>query len=392
MNILFYTPFRVSEQKGGTERITARISTELRKRGHRCFAAYGQDIGSDFQVTDFDDSINFSKSSLFNFLVDKKIEVIVFQIMTREVKKIKEFVVSRGLQIKIISVLHFNPGYEEMKISFSLFLKQLISDRKLSILLTLEIVRVCLYPFYRIFYPQRNKGLYRTVYSFSDRVVVLSKSFVNEFVNYASLKDKSKFCVIPNALSYDEYAGESIILRKKRQVLIVSRLEEPQKRISTSIKIWKKIEEDVTLKDWHLVIVGTGGDEKNYKKLVRKLHLDRITFCGRQDPKSYYIESAIFMMTSRFEGWGLTLTEAQQFGCIPIAFDTYSSLHDIIEGNQNGYIIPWQDEYSFYLNMKELMTDENLRVTMAKSAIDTSKQFAINQIIDQWEEIMMKGN
>lgn len=49
MNILFVTVFEVSEQKGGTERTTARISNELRKKGHKCFSLFEKAIGQQFQ-------------------------------------------------------------------------------------------------------------------------------------------------------------------------------------------------------------------------------------------------------------------------------------------------------------------------------------------------------
>lgn len=54
MNILFVSMYQVSEQKGGTERTTARLSNELRKRGHRCYNLYKKSIDSSFEITDFD--------------------------------------------------------------------------------------------------------------------------------------------------------------------------------------------------------------------------------------------------------------------------------------------------------------------------------------------------
>ena len=45
------------------------------------------------------------------------------------------------------------------------------------------------------------------------------------------------------------------------------------------------------------------------------------------------------MMTSSFEGWGLTLTEAQQYGCVPLAFHSFASLTDIITDKVNGFAI-----------------------------------------------------
>ena len=54
MNILFVTVFQISEQKGGTERTTARISNEMRRRGHKCYNLYAKPIGDMFEMTEFD--------------------------------------------------------------------------------------------------------------------------------------------------------------------------------------------------------------------------------------------------------------------------------------------------------------------------------------------------
>ena len=64
--------------------------------------------------------------------------------------------------------------------------------------------------------------------------------------------------------------------------------------------------------------------KRNIKKLAKGLRLERIFFEGRQDPRPYYRESSLFMMTSLYEGWPMTINESLQFGCVPFAFDVNS--------------------------------------------------------------------
>ena len=54
------------------------------------------------------------------------------------------------------------------------------------------------------------------------------------------------------------------------------------------------------------------------------------------------------MMTSHIEGWPMTLLEAQQYGCVPIVYNTFAALSEIIENNVNGYIIGKYDEEAFF--------------------------------------------
>lgn len=53
-------------------------------------------------------------------------------------------------------------------------------------------------------------------------------------------------------------------------------------------------------------------------------------------------------MTSTFEGFGLVLVEAMQHGCVPIAFDSYPAVRDIISHGENGILIPpfQEEDYS----------------------------------------------
>lgn len=92
-------------------------------------------------------------------------------------------------------------------------------------------------------------------------------------------------------------------------------------------------------------------------------------------------------MTSLSEGWGLTLTEAQQMGCVPIAFNTYASLTDIITDGYNGFIIEDNDLDSYVTQMKQLMLDARLRKKMAANASESSRRFEKHSIGKQWNDL-----
>ena len=41
------------------------------------------------------------------------------------------------------------------------------------------------------------------------------------------------------------------------------------------------------------------------------------------------------MITSNSEGYPMTLVEAMHYSCIPIVYDNFSSVYDIIDNNKN---------------------------------------------------------
>ena len=171
---------------------------------------------------------------------------------------------------------------------------------------------------------------YRAAYECADRVVLLSKNFIKPYCEFAKLRDTSKYTIIPNGLSFNLHPRFED-LHKCKVVLIVSRLDEVQKRLSLALRIWARVKQNTAVADgWVMKIVGDGGDRKLYEHIVQKENIPAVTLEGRQNPVSYYEEASIFMMTSQSEAWGLTLTEAQQMGVVPVAFNTYASLRDII--------------------------------------------------------------
>ena len=91
------------------------------------------------------------------------------------------------------------------------------------------------------------------------------------------------------------------------------------------------------------------------KQFSTELGLEQISFEGFRDPRQYYLESALFMMTSAFEGFGMTLVEAQQYGTVPIAMDSYKSLHDILQDKVNGIVVPDNDIDCFVEELKQLI-------------------------------------
>src|SRR5690606_14985825 len=103
--------------------------------------------------------------------------------------------------------------------------------------------------------------------------------------------------------------------------------------------------------------------------------------------EAYYRKSAIFAMTSSAEGFGMTLIEAQQMGCVPVAFNSFLSLHDIIDDGENGYTIENNNLELYVDKLYNLMHDSGLRRTLAINAIQKSKDFRIEKIGRQWVEL-----
>lgn len=392
MNILFVTVFQVSEQKGGTERTTARVSNELRHRGHKCYNLYAKPIGEGFEMTTFDGIYNDCSPQKVQEIINiNHIDKIILEGTFTLIKNVYKGRLNAFYHPEILFVHHFAPGFEPYFNAFRTLWYQFrhanIIGHKFK-----SLIKIVSYPVYKPYMDYSFHNLYKVAYTLCDKIVLLSSDYKKAYCQFGQIEDwdNSKFVSIPNAVSFDEFLDVSYISVKRKNVLIVSRLDEVQKRISLALRIWKKIECDFSLKEWTLQIVGYGESEHYYRQLIKSLNLKRVTFEGQQNPINYYKDSSLFMMTSLFEGWPMTLNEATQFGCVPIVYDTCASFHEIINHNENGFLISDSDEDEFYQKMKDVMLSDEKRQMMMVKAITLSRRFSLDNIVNQWEKLLNK--
>ena len=386
MNIAFVTTFKVSPEKGGTERTTLRISGAFRKGGNRCYNLYAKEIDKKLPPAEFDGVFNIYQINLKDFSKTYNIDIFVFEGAFEQLGMVRN-ALGENRTCKLVFVHHFEPGSE---VYFELF-----RDIKAEFLHSNSVAqkfkqmsKICLYPLYRPYKVHKAHANYKLAYDICDKVVLLSAEYIYKYCSFGGVSEKEKFAVIPNAITFDEFIQKSEFTRKKKQVLIVTRLEETQKRISLAIRIWKMIEQMPELSDWTLKVVGFGNYEAQYKKLAKGLRLERIFFEGRQDPRPYYRESSLFMMTSLYEGWPMTINESLQFGCVPFAFDVIPSLHDIIENGKNGCLLREMDLVGYAQKMKEIMLDDEKREELMEKCLETSKLYSLDNIYVKWKKLL----
>ena len=225
---------------------------------------------------------------------------------------------------------------------------------------------------------------HRVMLNNSLRYVLLSESFRSQ-LKIQSLKACKNVVSISNPLTISPLSSE-IVPIKKKQFLFVGRLNF-QKGIPFLLQVWREFNR-TNVEEWQLVILG-GGEEKNRieetirKDNIRNIRIDPPT-C---DVEKYYEESVALLMTSIFEGFGLVLTEAMSRGCIPLAFNTFTSLHDIVRDGKNGFIIKPFDTQKYSLCLKQIVQDTVKREQLSKQATIDSKKFSIEIICDQWMKL-----
>ena len=189
--------------------------------------------------------------------------------------------------------------------------------------------------------------------------------------------------VIPNSLPFEE---ENISTCMNKQAICVGRLNE-QKGLDFLIDAWELVTR--LHPDWTLNIYGAGELKEELQQRIDSKHLQRniIINAPTTDIKEKYLESSIYLMTSRFEGFPMVLLEAMECGLPCVAFDCPNGPAEIISHGRNGYITPYKDTNTFATHVCKLIENEKLRCTMGLQAKKDIKRYKRENIMRQWESL-----
>lgn len=196
--------------------------------------------------------------------------------------------------------------------------------------------------------------------------------------------------VLPNPLAFRPLDAVPI---KKKYVLACGRLDVwDVKGFDVLINAWGTIAKDHSL--WKLRIAGSGSVKSLdfLKKLVAKKQLfDQVEFLGfRDDVVELYKESEVFVLSSRYEGFGMVLIEAMSQGCACVACDYKGRQREIIENETQGLICDVDNPLSLARALKKMIDDDYYRRTCQENSIRRSKYFSVSKTIDRWDSIFLQ--
>ena len=284
------------------------------------------------------------------------------------------------------------------------------------------------------------------IYRFFRCVTVLSKA--DEL--YVKNKLNNVF-VLPNPLSIPPVC---LLPSSHNNIIAVGRLDDWHcKGFDLLILAWGKTVESIKSRveneGWKLQIAGSGSEKSlNYLKQLCKENgvEDSVEFLGfRNDVEKLYQDASIFVLSSRYEGFGLVLIEAMSQGCACVACDYKGRQREImnptptlpegegegplenqsletrnlnldalpqrtllersgektrnlkpetrnlpVEACETGILCEPDDVESLAAGLRKMMEDDKYRESVRAKAIERSKYYSIENTIDRWEKLLDK--
>ena len=210
-----------------------------------------------------------------------------------------------------------------------------------------------------------------------DRFVVLTEKDKEAWV------ELNNVCVIPNPLSFTSTRHSDL---SEKRIIAVGRYCH-EKGYDLLLKAWVIVQNRTT--DWRLEIFGEG-DRTQYEEMVDTLNLDRhrCVLNGRSSRiQDEFLNSSLSVCSSKFEGFGLVITEAMACGLPVVSFDCPWGPRAIISDGEDGMLVENGNVDKLAEALVLMIQNPKQRKAMADKAIENVQRFRIDQIAGLWKSL-----
>ena len=193
--------------------------------------------------------------------------------------------------------------------------------------------------------------------------------------------------VLPNPLAFNPATS---LPSKQKIVLAAGRLDAWHvKGFDNLMKSWNIVSPKHP--DWKLIVAGSGSQESlSFLQGLLSDHAhEKVEFVGFvNDIINLYRQSSIFVLSSRYEGFGMVLIEAMSQGCACISTDYHGRQREIILDEGFGLLCAPDDYIQIAQNLSVMMENEVLRKKVQMASVERSKDYLLERIMEKWNQII----
>jgi len=239
--------------------------------------------------------------------------------------------------------------------------------------------------------PRRYTTLTRRFYPGLTRVVAISNG-IRESVEalVPGLSGRVRTVYIPLELGVVQRCAEEPLpgsAPPEPYLVAVGRLE-PQKGFDVLLRAYARLRaRGVT----HLlVIVGDGGEAERLRELAASLGVaPGVVFAGFQaNPYPWMRGAAVFVSSSRFEGFCRVIAEALALGTPVVATDCPSGPAEVLDGGRVGVLVPNEDDAALAEGLYRLLGDEARRAELRRSGPERARAFSPEATVRAFEAVL----
>lgn len=217
------------------------------------------------------------------------------------------------------------------------------------------------------------------------KLICVSKEIEDKINNELQLKNT---VTIHNPIAFPQKIETKPNNIPENYILFFGRLEEEIKNFSLLLNSFKKSK--VYESGISLLIVGDGSAKDFIETKIMELELtDFVRILPFQKDITDYIQHAkCSILTSRFEGFPMSIVESLAAGVPVISVDCETGPREIIQDKHNGLLVPNHDEKALAEAISNFISDENLYQICKNNAKKSVEHLSLENIAKQWNQIL----
>ncbi|GAA3791102.1 hypothetical protein GCM10022226_07590 [Sphaerisporangium flaviroseum] len=230
------------------------------------------------------------------------------------------------------------------------------------------------------------RSLFKRRYGRFDAFVTLTEADREQYAKLLKGDPPRRLLQIPNAIP--ELDG-CISHLDEKTVVSMGRLVYA-KGFDRLVNAWKTVAE--AHPDWVLRIYGRGTEERRDRLQARIDDAglsDKVFLMGSTAHVGVELsKSSIYAVSSRYEGFGMTILEAMSRGLPVVSFDCPNGPREIITDGRDGLLITSKKAAALGEGICRLIADEDLRRTLGRNALITATRYDLDTVGARWDALL----
>jgi glycosyltransferase involved in cell wall biosynthesis len=228
----------------------------------------------------------------------------------------------------------------------------------------------------------------------ADFLLPISKGIRNELIASGYARPP-QVILVPNSVDIEliqrkigeEIPAYCVVKDSSVQTIVVAARLVSQKKIDVLIHAMKLIQNQGSAR---LLILGEGPERPSLERLVSELGLNHLVFFlgFQQNPWKYFACADLFVLPSRYEGFGNVIIEAMACGVPVIATDAPFGPRDIITNGENGLLVPVGDTAALASAIRMVLSDSNCRRNFIRNGMKRSLEYDASRIASVWVQVL----
>lgn len=224
-------------------------------------------------------------------------------------------------------------------------------------------------------YYYNQDALYSDLIARIDRVIVLNDDTRAKYNKWLKL-DSS---VLPNPCTF---VSNLLPKYESKRFIAIGSLREAK---GFDLAIQSFAIASKSLPGWRLDIFGKGTEEETLKRMIKEADMGgKITLCGNTtEVEKELSDSAVYLLSSRWEGMPMCVLEALAVGLPIVAFDI-PAMKMLVKDDLEGYLVKACDTNEFARSMVSIATNRQTWERMSEASKHRSTEFSLDTIVSKW--------